>query len=243
VEGVDYSGSRPSGVCLWANGKRFAGRYFGPGGSWKHASPAEVAALRASGLDLVALAEGYADDARLGYGEGQQHAVLANNAARAAGQPPTAPIFFAVDYDAPSSHYPVIAQYLNGCASIIGHQRVGVYGGYRTIDAMFGVRAATYFFQTYAWSGGKWHPAAGLQQYRNKQSVCGGEVDLCRSVADDFGQWAPPAYEQAPPWEPSYDSTSDTPWDFGDALGNLAGQAGQVGSALTGASNAIESLM
>lgn len=243
MEGVDYSGSRPSGICLWANGKRFAARYFGPGGAWKHASAAEVAGLRAAGIDIVALAEGFEDDARLGYAKGQEHAISASSAAMAAGKPQNRPIFFAVDYDAPPSHYTAIAQYCNGAASVIGRGNVGIYAGYKVVDYLFGIRAATFFFQTYAWSGGRWHPAAGLQQYRNRQVVCGGEVDLCRSVADDFGQWSPPAYEVAPPWVPSYESDSAIPWEFGDALGSLANQVGTVGDALSGASSSIEGLM
>lgn len=243
MDGVDFSGSRPSGVCLWANGKRFAARYFGPGGSWKHATPAEVAALRASGLGIVALAEGFEDDARLGYAKGQEHGISAVGKAMAAGMPQGRPIFFAVDYDAPQSHYTSIAQYFNGVASVIGRQATGVYAGYKVVDYLFGIRAATYFFQTYAWSGGRWHPAAGLRQVKNRVTVCGGEVDLCVSVADDFGQWDPPAYEQAPPWEPSYDSQTEIPYEFGDALGSLAGQVGEVGDAMVGAASSLQALM
>jgi hypothetical protein len=48
---------------------------------------------------------------------------------------------------------------------------------------------AAWFFQTYAWSGGLWYGGNHVEQYKNGVIVAGGEVDLCRSVKAEFGQW------------------------------------------------------
>ena len=81
-EGVDYSfPPHPSPAGLAAAGKRFAGRYIGPG--WdKHLDAAERDALFANGLDIFLLAEGAADGATGGYNIGVMHAQSARDHAR-----------------------------------------------------------------------------------------------------------------------------------------------------------------
>lgn len=240
MEGVDYSGSRPSGQCLYGAGKRFAGRYFGPGGAWKHATRAEVAMLAAAGLWVVTLAEGNEQDPLQGNAMGVTHATLANNAALAAGMPSHRPIYFAVDWDMTTAQRPAVEAYLRGCASVIGPGRVGVYGGLRTVAWARGASLAAWSFQTYAWSGGVWYPRNHIEQYRNGQSVCGAAVDLCRSKQSDFGQWRPGVQTIGAAPESAANDTVVTPWEFVDMITRLANQVGGVGVTLDATAQQIE---
>lgn len=188
AEGVDYSFARPSPAGLAAAGKRFAGRYVGPG-TGKLLSAPERDALHGAGLDIFLLAEGFADSAAGGYGVGVSHAQSALNAARALGAPDSAAVYFAVDYDVAASAWAAPREYLRGAGSVIGPGRVGVYG---KRDVMVWAQrdgVAAWFFQTYAWSLGEWFDGNHVEQYLNGQEVAGGEVDLCRSKVPNFGQW------------------------------------------------------
>lgn len=242
IEGVDYSFTRPSVVCLWGSGKRFIARYFGPGSSGKHGTRSECAAAISLGLDIVSLAEGAANDANLGYSKGVEQANSANRAAIAAGMPGDRPIMFAVDFDATTAQLANVARYADGCAAVIGRDRVGIYGGYRTVAYLAARGLAAYYFQTYAWSGGQWHGSSGLQQYRNGVSMCGGTVDLCRAVVDDYGQWDPPIGRVGHSVPSSPAPSAETPWEFGDHLDRLSRQVEDVASSVNSAALAIESL-
>jgi Domain of unknown function (DUF1906) len=242
VEGVDFSGERPSPVCLYSMGKRFIARYFGPGGSWKHASATEVRAARAAGLSIVALAEGFADDALLGEAKGEAHAISASVAAGAVGMPPDRPIYFAVDFDMQPIQRRSVALYFRGVRNVIGDARTGIYGGINTVNWAADAGAATWFFQTYAWSAGKVSPHAHFLQYRNKQIVCSAEVDLCKSLKVDFGQWTHGA-EKVPP------SAPDTPpvvltgsWDFTGTVGGITSDLRDLGDRITNNARALDAL-
>lgn len=241
-EGVDYSFTRPSIICLWGLGKKFICRYFGPGSSGKHATRAEISSAQSLGFDIVALAEGFANDANLGYSKGVEQARSANSAALAAGMPGDRPIMFAVDFDATTAQLSNVARYMDGCASVIGRGRVGAYGGYRTVEYLAARGLAAYYFQTYAWSAGKWHPQAALRQYRNGQAICGGDVDLCVSVADDYGQWELPILRSGQSGTKVPQPQAETPWEFVDHLDRLSRQQEDVGTTLNSAALAIEGL-
>lgn len=188
IEGVDYSTARPDPVKLWAAGKRFVVRYGGPGSDAKHLHADELRGLRAAGLDVVANAEGVANGFR-GDATGKSWARSALEHFNALGMPEGRPIYFSVDWGAGSGDWAGIDAALRGAASVIGADRVGVYGGYSTIAHCSAAKTARWFWQTYAWSNGQWHPAAHIQQYRNGVQVAGGDCDLNRAMQDDYGQW------------------------------------------------------
>jgi hypothetical protein len=191
VEGVDYAFSQPSTAALVAAGKRFACRYGGPGSAGKQLDAAELAALSAAGIAVVANAEGAADGLKGGYAAGRSWAADADQYFRALGMPADRPIYLSVDFDASSSHWPALDAAMDGAASVLGRDRVGVYGGYRVIAhfASMKDRLATWYWQTYAWSAGRWHPAAHIQQYRNGVTIGGADCDLNRAMVSDYGQW------------------------------------------------------
>jgi hypothetical protein len=88
-----------------------------------------------------------------------------------------------------------LADYLDGAASVLGLERVGIYQNAAICQAM--QLHASYFWQTYAWSGGVQWPGANLFQYLNDVNVGGYNVDHDRTVKSDvdYGQWPRPTIE------------------------------------------------
>lgn len=193
VEGVDYSYDPPSVAALVAAGKKFVCRYGGPGSSAKHLTPTESTALRAAGISIVANAQGTGSTGLLGGAlVGADWARLADAHFRSCGMPADRPIYLSVDFDAQPSQWPAVDAALRAAADVLGPDRVGVYGGYNTIEHCATTSTASWFWQTYAWSGGRWHPRAHLHQYLNGQPLADGLVDLDRAVVGDYGQWGGP---------------------------------------------------
>jgi len=201
LEGVDYSWARPTPADLYKAGKRFAVRYLSWGSSGRGNSilsgasngkvltKSEADRLQAAGLAVVSNWEFRTDDQLRGRDGGRFDAREADRLHLDRGGPAEAPIYFSTDFDASTTQLATCYEYLRGCADILGWDRVGVYGGYRTIAYMHG-RGVKWLWQTYAWSGGRWHPGAQLQQYKNGVKVAGADVDLNRATAMNFGQWA-----------------------------------------------------
>lgn len=189
MEGVDFAFSSPSARGLADAGKRFAMRYVGPGTSPKHLTVTEAAGLKAAGLSLVTLVEGAVGDPKGGFSVGVNHARLAVAMCKARGFPTDRPMYFAVDYDVSSSSWAAAREYLRGAGSVIGPALVGIYGEHDAMAWAARDGVAAWFFQTYAWSGGRWFAGNHVEQYRNGVRLAGGTVDLCRSKRADFGQW------------------------------------------------------
>lgn len=191
VEGVDYAWSRPSASALKAAGKVFACRYGGPGSAGKQLDAAEAAALNAEGIAIVANAEGAADGMLGGWNVGVAWARDAEAHFRACGMPAGRPIYFSADFDVEmGSQWVAVANALRGAASVIGLDRVGIYGGRWPIQWARSNGVAKWFWQTYAWSSGVWVPGNHIEQYRNGVTIGGtSQIDLDRALVPDFGQW------------------------------------------------------
>lgn len=189
VEGVDYSSDHPDPHGLYAVGKRFAGRYLGPGSGPKLLTPAEAIALRDAGLSIVALVEGGEQDALSGFPTGKLHAEMALRHATQVRMPDGHPFYAAVDFDVQAAQWDRVLDYFAGFASVLGGQRVGLYGGYQAMVWAARDQAARWLYQTYAWSGGRWYVGRNVEQYRNTVSLVGGTVDLDRGITPYFGQW------------------------------------------------------
>jgi hypothetical protein len=191
AEGVDYSFARPSPTGLVAAGKRFAMRYVGPycDNSPKGLDVAEAKSLIAAGLSIVYLVEGIANGALAGRAAGVAHAQSALSYVRHRGWPDDQPFYYAVDFDVTAAQWPAVKAYLDGASSVHGGDQTGIYGGLKVMLWAARDNAARWFFQTYAWSGGEWFGGNDVEQYDNGVTVAGGDVDLCRSMQPDFGQW------------------------------------------------------
>lgn len=210
IDGVDYSWARPSPSGLHRAGKRFAVRYLSWASSGRGRSvldghtngkvltKSEATKLQAAGLDVVSNWEYTARDQLRGRAGGRYDAAEAERIHKACGGPSAAPIYFSTDFDASTSQLSTCHDYLRGAADVLGWDRVGVYGGYRTIDYMAD-RGVDWLWQTYAWSRGRWDGRAQLQQYRNGVRLAGGDVDLNRATTSTYGQWgAAGAHPSAP---------------------------------------------
>lgn len=204
MKGLDYSSGRPDLKKVKALGYGCVIRYlFAPG---KGITKVEATAIRAAGLGLVVVYEQYAGRAKEGMAAGVTDGKIALAFARAIDFPENRPIYFAVDFQPTTAQMPVIVLYLRGVASVIGSNRVGVYGSFAVVEHCFALCAASFFWQTYAWSSGKVSPHAHLLQYLNGQTVAGASVDLNESKQLDFGAWEPvtvkPAIKPAIPAKP-----------------------------------------
>lgn len=188
--GLDYT-TGPSIAAMKAHDPpvTFVCRYVSTPGNPKNITRAEADQLRKNGIDVVIVFETTADRAKSGLAGGKYDAVQALAQANGAGAPPNSAIYFAVDFDATEAQQDAINAYLRGAASVLGHDHVGVYGGYYVVKRALDAGVCKYAWQTYAWSGGQWEPRAHLQQYLNAQHVGSASVDFNRAVKRDFGQW------------------------------------------------------
>lgn len=242
VEGVDFSFQRPSPTNVRLGGKVFVMSYTGPGFG-KFFTGSEIRAFQSLGISVVMLAERFPDSALSGYAEGVSQAQEADSMSFTWGLPADRPIYFAVDFDMQVADRPAIKSFLDGCAAVIGRNRVGVYGGIRCTEWAAQNRYASWFFQTYAWSGTDLGPAANVYQYRNNQILGGANVDLDRGLTVDFGQWPHLVPETpAPPTQTPAPVTDTSSWDFVGDVQSIMDSINQSASALQGAARSIAGL-
>lgn len=190
IEGVDYSYSRPSAAALKAADKKFAVRYITPPGAGnKGLSQSEFDALRAAGLYVVAVWEGGAGDMKNGKNQGVADAKAALAGLKSInGLNDYLPIYFACDWDATPGDQAAINDYLDGAASVISRERVGIYGGYYPVKRARDAGRAAWLWQTYAWSGGNVLDGIHIYQYKNGVMLGGVSVDLNRALNSEYGQ-------------------------------------------------------
>ncbi|WP_067458214.1 DUF1906 domain-containing protein [Actinomadura macra] len=189
VFGVDYAWGRPGVAALKRAGAKFVCRYLSHDTTGKNLTRDEANELSAAGLWLVVVWESTASRALDGREAGEDDARAAAGQAESLGMPDDRPIYFAVDFDATSEQQRAINAYLDGAASVIGRERVGLYAGHGPIKRAFDAGKITYGWQTYAWSGGDWDSRAQLQQYSNDHDINGVSTDYDRALKSDYGQW------------------------------------------------------
>jgi peptidoglycan hydrolase-like protein with peptidoglycan-binding domain len=186
AEGVDFSWARPGGAAIKAAGKSFVMRYLYPDGQGgKGLDASEVADYRNNGLLIGVVYESSATRALAGYAAGVADANTSKAQLAALSMAGTV-VYFGVDFNATLGQIPTLNAYLNGAASVLGKNRIGVYGGIGVIEGCVGV-SCDYGWQTYAWSAGRVSDKAHVYQYRNGQILNGGSVDLCRNLKNEFG--------------------------------------------------------
>jgi len=193
-QGIDYSFSRPGGAAIAEAGYAFVLRYVPyPGGGGKGLTADEIVDLRSHGLDIGLVYESTAGRMFDGYPAGEYDAHRCLVAEAKLGLPPSMAYYFACDVDTQPAMLDLIDDYLRGCASVLGGERVGVYGEYDVVKHCSVARTATWFWQTYAWSGGRRFPANHLYQYLNGQTLNGGAVDYDEAYGD-AGLWKAEEY-------------------------------------------------
>lgn len=205
IEGVDYSGARPGGASLEAAGKHFAVRYLYPYGNLhgnKGLTATEVNDLHAHGIQIPVVFEGTAGGMKGGAVQGKRDAELAQALLTGLPLPHDLPIYFAKDYDGNLGAAEIA--YLGAAAAVIGAHRVGLYAGIVPIQEAQAGHYAAWFWQTYAWSGGK--VAAGIHLYQYANGQWNGTVDFVRALQAEYGQHsvAKPAPAPKPKPVPKY---------------------------------------
>lgn len=185
---LDYSWARPGGAAIKNAGRIGVVRYlFEDGQGGKGLDAGELADLLANGLEIVLVYEAYARSPLEGRGTGVAHAQAAQREINRLGLPKNSPVYFAVDWDANANEQGAIDEYLRGCADVLGADRIGVYGSYAVMDRCMANGTAKFFWQTYAWSGGRVREGIHLYQYLNGQDI-NGAVDFNRTSLDNYGQ-------------------------------------------------------
>lgn len=190
--GLDYAAGRPGGQAIRAAGFDFAVRYLSPGGPTlpgKLLTTEEAADLRAHEVSIVSNWETTATRMLDGFQAGVTDARAAVAQVLRCGGRTDRPVYFSVDFDAtPAQQLPINA-YLDGAATVLGREWVGIYGGYWPVSRALDAGAARWAWQTDAWSGSNVETRRHLRQTR-RQVVVGGVVcDVNEAEADDFGQW------------------------------------------------------
>jgi hypothetical protein len=199
---IDYAGGVPSAEAILAAGHVGAIRYVSdrrPGAEWMEGKPmleAEATALAESGLEVVSCYQfGKADTAdwRGGFEAGVEHAERGLELHLAAGGPENRPIYASID-DNPSEDdfTELIAPYIQGWESVVGHENTGVYANSPTLDLLVAEGLGAFYWQhNWGTPSGFVHPEAHLHQYEiDKRAVDGVGIDLNAILRADYGQWS-----------------------------------------------------
>ena len=197
----DYAAGVLSAADIKAAGGLGAIRYVSdrrPGGSWMLGKPIlldEARDLYQAGLKIVSnyqYGKQSTADWLGGQSAGVTHAKRGWELHTAAGGPTGAPIYASIDDDpSPEQYKQQVAPYLRGWESVVGHQRVGVYGNSKVIDWALQDGLGSWFWQhNWGTPRGFVHPAAHLHQFEiDAREVAGVGVDLNNILKAQFGQW------------------------------------------------------
>lgn len=205
IFGIDYAWGRPGVKAMRKAGVRFACRYLSHDTTGKNLTLREAKQLSDAGISIVVVWETTAKRALAGRDAGVDDAEDARRQAANCRMPESRPIYFAVDFDASAAQQKKINDYFAGVVSVLGVDRVGIYGGYGPVKRTLDDERATFGWQTYAWSGGKWDKRAQIQQYSNGREMNGVSVDYDRATTSDYGQWT----IEGPPSKPVEDLDID----------------------------------
>ena len=209
---TDHAGGRPGAQATKDAGYDGSVRYLANsperGLPNKILLPEEAREYMDLGLALVSnwqKGKGPTADFKRGFEGGRSDAAEALEWHFHCGGPGYVPIFFSIDEDVSLNTWnELCAPYLKGCASILGKQWVGVYGGLRSMywaeeDDLVGDngQGKLWLWQTKAWSTVNgvltWHPKTVLRQELvvppDFASVANIPVDVNTTHSDDFGQW------------------------------------------------------
>jgi len=197
IFGLDYVRG-PSMAALKSAGVKFVCRYLSTPGNPKNLRQTEATLLRSYGIQIVTVFETTANRALSGRAAGIADARAAQAQLVGLGAPVNAPVYFAVDFDATPAQQAAINAYLDGAASVLGREHVGVYGSFYVVERCRSAGVCKFFWQTYAWSGGQVSAHAHILQYQNGQRVGGASVDFDKAFDLNFGQWSPPISPKPP---------------------------------------------
>jgi hypothetical protein len=148
----------------------------------KIARPEEVAAAQDEGLSVLFVWQNTKQDALGGYAAGKQHGEWAAYQAAMSGYAEGSTIVFAVgDYDAPTSDYPTIIEYVKGVIDgINGRYKIGGYGKRAVVEYLKSQGMIGLVWQSYGFSRpvGEISPEADVYQRREQVTIAGITCDV-----------------------------------------------------------------
>lgn len=190
MKGIDCSTTITPKVAkdLKKNGIQFVIRYILPSSfdSWKTISKNELEVLRTEGFHVGFVFERSADRVKGGARAGVEDGKLAVQALKELGIQSGVVIYFAVDYDAPSSHFGTIESYLRSASAQLGSSyKAGVYGSFSVVEEMLNRKVVSHAWQTLAWSRGKKSSRTNIYQESIDKPFCGIKVNFNTSYGNE----------------------------------------------------------
>lgn len=175
----DFSFDKPNNADLQAQSVNDIGVYLNdPGG--KGVTQQQLASYMDAGFNPWLIFETSGQDAS-DKQNGIQDALNSQELANALGYP-NAVRYFAIDEE----NAPNLLDYIQGLFQTLPSTRVGIYGGFATVQAAHD-EGVPYLWQTYAWSDGQEFGGAQIYQYENDVNIGSGTVDLDVVRVADFG--------------------------------------------------------
>lgn len=186
---LDYSAGFPGALSIKAAGYAGAVRYIGLPDRRKCTTAGELNDFLRNGLGMALVFEEAAGNWRYGYDRGLADARKARNHANAIGFSAELPIYMAIDEDVVTpAEFNTMIQYLRGSAATLGGtDKTGVYGEADVIDRARDAGAASWFWQTKAWSRGR-ITVAHLRQNIGTVNVGGIGCDINEVLEPNWGQ-------------------------------------------------------
>jgi hypothetical protein len=210
AEGVDYSWTPNDNWLALAHalqdqGKEFVGRYAvnDKSSNGRGIDADEYRVMKSVGIEVFVYWEAETSWMLGGFNRGAAAARNAVQNLKHAGMPEDMPVYYSHDIEPNPRDYAAVDACLQGAASVVGRDAVGLYGGYGIIEHVANNKLAPWLCQTYAWSGGRLHSSSHLYQYDNYGNYIGGvDVDLVRSLKAKYGQAS--LYDGSSPVKPKY---------------------------------------
>jgi hypothetical protein len=191
AEALDYSAGFPGAARIKAAGYVGAIRYIGFPGRRKCTNRAELDDFTANGLGMALVYQDGTGDWLGGYDGGRAAAGRARGHADSIGFPGDRPIYFAIDRDVVSApEFNAVVEYLRGASSVLGVDRVGVYGEYDVTVRCRSAGVASWYWQCRAWSGTpvRLDPERHVYQRVGQVNVGGIGCDVNDVLKSDWGQ-------------------------------------------------------
>lgn len=166
---------------LKAQGVSFVGRYLVPESYGKALTVEEARALHDAGLAILLCWELGGEDMKGGAAKGAEHGALARRIAEDMGVPSTTVIYFAADWNVPTSDLITCQQYLNAAQAALGKYQVGCYGGERLITFLADRGLPVRLWQCVAWTN-RFCEAAAVIQYAWQGSAAAKEMAAATGI-------------------------------------------------------------
>jgi hypothetical protein len=201
----------PTGAQVRAAGYRAIALYVGTPGRRKAPSAEQVSDYLANGLELILVYEDTTGSWRGGRARGvaDAQAVKAHLADLGLDWGRVGCVYFAFDEDVVTKDLPLARAYADGCGSVVGVAKLGVYGGRSVISDALDRGYATFGWSAAGWQYGHIDDRSQLYQQVGTTNVGGVQCDVDQIRADNYGQYPAFAPPQPSPAGPAGRSSED----------------------------------